>query len=683
MKSKVFNSFIDICHIKTEADQKKKLEFLYENYLGHRYDLLGSGPVPFRYGWNAGGFDGRVYKSAGGAIDSFRERRKLKRYANRLHWYKKGNCIRNVDEAYQPINWFCDLKSGFFFHPRFYDSMEKCLGVVGRRKSVEIKVPWELGRFYHLPQMAVLSIFDKTRRTGALREFRNELMDFVIMNPYKKTVQWSSAMEVSIRAVNLLVSFDIFCQLDSENILDDTFQREFYELIEKSRDFILENLEYGGRFSSNHYLSNIAGLTFIAAYSKASPMSDSLLAFCVQELIDQVHNQFHQEGSHFEGSTSYHRLSAELVVYPTALILGVLATDRANALSSYDARRIQRLTPLSRQKFSLKNDAFFPQSFIDRVYGMAAFTKGIMRENGEIPQVGDNDSGRLLKLSPVGEIIPYEAALDKYHNLKPLDGVSQYFDENVLDHRSLIELVNGLFPKQSIEVEGNGSLCLERSFIESMAGRRGLHANYIKKEDRIFPEGHVPVHEDLKFQHTQRFRYTGKEESLLKGRERLYYPQFGVLVEKSKAFYLCVVVDTTKYAKHLGHTHNDKLGMELFLDGTAVALDPGTYAYTSSPEKRDRFRGTSAHSTIYVHGVEQNNFKTTFDLYRGAVGELLEWGQDRIMLRASYKRVVHVREIRIQPQGIVVIDKCNHPFRAVFNRTLSDGYGKLRNGNVN
>ncbi len=59
--------------------------------------------------------------------------------------------------------------------------------------------------------------------------------------------------------------------------------------------------------------------------------------------MEQLQKQFHEEGTNFEGSTSYHRLSTEFILYSTALVYGVLKTDRKKMLfGEYDHRRIKR-----------------------------------------------------------------------------------------------------------------------------------------------------------------------------------------------------------------------------------------------------------------------------------------------------------------------------------------------------
>lgn len=54
------------------------------------------------------------------------------------------------------------------------------------------------------------------------------------------------------------------------------------------------------------------------------------------------------------------------------------------------------------------------------------------------------------------------------------------------------------------------------------------------------------------------------------------------------------------------HGHADALALTLNVNGAPCLVDPGTYDYWSAPRWRDYFRGTSAHNTARVDGLDQS-----------------------------------------------------------------------------
>src|SRR5215472_13307612 len=55
-----------------------------------------------------------------------------------------------------------------------------------------------------------------------------------------------------------------------------------------------------------------------------------------------------------------------------------------------------------------------------------------------------------------------------------------------------------------------------------------------------------------------------------------------------------------------GHRHADALSVQLTIDGNAVLVDPGTFAYAGQENERNHFRGTAAHNTVQVDGLSQS-----------------------------------------------------------------------------
>jgi hypothetical protein len=54
------------------------------------------------------------------------------------------------------------------------------------------------------------------------------------------------------------------------------------------------------------------------------------------------------------------------------------------------------------------------------------------------------------------------------------------------------------------------------------------------------------------------------------------------------------------------HGHADALALTLSVGGEACLVDPGTYSYWQDRKWRDYFRGTSAHNTVRIDGLDQS-----------------------------------------------------------------------------
>jgi hypothetical protein len=54
-----------------------------------------------------------------------------------------------------------------------------------------------------------------------------------------------------------------------------------------------------------------------------------------------------------------------------------------------------------------------------------------------------------------------------------------------------------------------------------------------------------------------------------------------------------------------GHGHADALSIRLSVQGRRVLVDCGTYTYVASVHERNRFRGTAAHNTVMIDGLDQ------------------------------------------------------------------------------
>ncbi|HEU5104123.1 MAG TPA: alginate lyase family protein [Roseiflexaceae bacterium] len=114
-----------------------------------------------------------------------------------------------------------------------------------------------------------------------------------------------------------------------------------------------------------------------------------------------------------------------------------------------------------------------------------------------------------------------------------------------------------------------------------------------------------------------------------------------------------------------GHGHADTLSIEVWGRGEALVVDPGTYQYVAGPW-RDYFRGTAAHSTATIDGLDQSVFVGPFRVADLARARLVSLVSDRgsnievVGEHDGYTRlrdpVLHRRRIRLECSGTITIE---------------------------
>ncbi len=672
----ISHHYVTTFQLNTSALNSKAIEYYIRMYLAHRIDLLGSGWIKIGYNIPTMGVEGIRYNS--------NVEFNLDEILLPTHRKCANRVFKLIDDDYIPIDWQMDFKSGYRFSAkRWYHNYAKF-----HLEGVDAKVPWELSRFQHMVRLGLFVLKSPGYAQQAIREFRNQALDFIATNPPRFGINWTCTMEVAIRAANLLLAYDIFTQLDKWNILNDEFKQIFANSIYQHGKHIVENLEWFPELTSNHYLANIAGLLFISAYLENSDEINTWLAFCVQEIINEFRKQFHEDGSNFEASTAYHRLSAEFILFSVALILG-LPEDKINALKSYNRklwRKTPKLLPPNQQEYKIiDNKVIFPDWFIDRLYRAGRFAVDITKPTSRIVQIGDNDSGRFFTLSPIGEFITNKSAEQKYFNLRGYcEHIKEYdkpdgpfWDEDILNHLPFISLFSGLFDDKIFDT----GFTLEKSIIESLAKHRKLKPNSTEYKLPIcFPDKDI----DLPYVKTLEFPADDREIPLTTNLSFIPYPDFGLYIFKSARLYLAIFAGPVGQNDNGGHSHNDKLSVELTIDGKDVLRDPGTYLYTPLPYRRNEFRSVKSHNTLIVDNIEQNDwfvegYLGLFSIKPQTNCKVISFDKNSIKIKLEYKDIIQIREIKILQDKVIIIDRSNKEFVQNIADKFSPGYGKLIN----
>jgi hypothetical protein len=544
--------------------------------------------------------------------------------------------------------------------------------------GADVKVPWELARMQHLPILALAygcasgGLEGFKDRSIYAKEFRNEVLDFIATNPPRFGVNWHYAMEVGIRAANWLVAYDLFRAYGAE--FDPDFEMAFRRSIYEHGRHIVGNLEWHPELRTNHYLANVVGLLFIATYLPRTKETDAWLAFSVQELVEEVKCQFYPEGTNFEASTCYHRLSAEMVTHATALVLG-LSAEKMGALKTYNHRSIRgfpKLNPAPLPHYSLSGtDRMipFPPWYIERVERMAEFTMHLTKPNGRVAQIGDNDSGRFLKVGTGYRAISAKEARERYSNLEGYAGLpdhAEYFDEDLLDHGSLVAGIDALFGR---DTPGNGKGTeamvsgLARSFAKgiNLPSSRKTGEREMARKIRIGEKAGFEnrLREILSLPGTIRLEHEIPVPGggLLKDLALYAYPDFGVFVYRSKRLFLVIRCGSIGQNGVGGHAHNDQLSIELNVDGEDWIADPGTYLYTPIPERRDEYRSVRAHFAPRVGGMEPGHMDPgLFRLGEEAKGKCIYFHEDGFIGMHMGFGIPVYRSVAVRDHVISVMD---------------------------
>ncbi len=589
---------------------------IVSHYLSHRFDLLGSGWVQVTYGMCCRGLEQYQY-NMGVAVQADCQGDWLAGRINQSNVHKAQQIWQYVDHDYRPIDWQLDFKSGYRWSEKTWSKKIKFGLVLGE----VIKVPWELARMQHLPQLALTCLsntMDSELKRRIQNEYKNQIIDFIATNPPAYGVNWVCPMDIAIRSANWLLAWDLF---KSGNVtFDNNFEAILATSIYEHGLYIVNNLEWSAS-RGNHYLANIAGLAFIAAYLPSTTETDGWLAFAIQELLVEVDRQFYSEGSNVEGSTAYHRLSAEMVYFATALLLG-LPKNRLEYLASYhhelfkSCQKAPRLQASPVPFYTLMRDGIvspFPEQYFDRLECMAEFVMDITKPSGSIPQIGDNDSGRFFKLDPIYDCVSVEQAKEIYSNLDgyiDLENDANYFVENHLNCSHLIYAAAEMFVWEDfslwLEEKKEASGVWNAIVLRALLGDVKISSKHTRQlgeiEDAAIEVGtaqdfnrflleiqQAPDH--YIFQHS----FSSSTVNLFKDLRLCSYPQFGLYLITSAHIYLSIRCWTGGEPEHTSHRHQDQLSVELSLDGSDIICDPGTYLYTPLPSKRNIYRNSSAH----------------------------------------------------------------------------------------
>ena len=431
------------------------------------------------------------------------------------------------------------------------------------------KMAWAVGRGDQWLALACGAIADHARGELYAEAFTFSVRDFVLANPVGRGVQWTSPMEAALRAVCLGQAHALLSGRAA--LLDPGYALDAARLAVTTARFVLARLEDWNAVPDGHLVANYVGLLACAAFIPEWPEASRWRAVGLAGLARELEAQTNADGTSFEGSVPHHRKSLELFA--------------AGALLARMSRR-----PLG-------------AGFWRRLGGMFQAARGLLARGGEIPQLGDDDSGRVFT----------------------------FHDRAALDGSYLLPLGAAVMMDASLRTEAGAANAEEVLWL--------FGADAVERLARMRP-GPPPR--------------SGA------------FPDGGFHALRRGALEAFVSCGPNGQAGIGGHSHNDKLAFELRVNGLLAIADPGSPSYTRDPAERDAFRSTRAHATIMVDGEEQSPLIAgrPFALPDEASATLLvlESTHRRERFVGEHSGfasldVVHRRELVLGAAGAVVVDR--------------------------
>ena len=464
-----------------------------------------------------------------------------------------------------PINFHLDPITNLSWPLKFWDDIEY------RKKNQYggIKFAWEINRLHHWPKLAIA--YRIVRDEKYLQEILHQLDHWQLENPFRYGINWISGIELGIRMVNIYFTLKI---LEKSNF-------EYTKKVKKNiLDFVYSHgtqlYRYPSKYSSaaNHALAESLGLFICGAKFPELKASQKWRKNGLEIFEREIQRQIYPDGSSFEHSIPYLQF-----VIDHALVFCMVAKEQHIAIN---------------------------QSIESRIEKACNFIAHIVDERGNVPMIGDDDDGYLIKLW-FGEHNNFLSILNyggvKYNN------------------------AHFIHPESSLDLK-TGYACDKQEF-----GRWDKLSTKTqwRKQSKYFNNAGLGVIVDQ-----------------TADREILFVGNSGPLGLEPLS----------------GHGHADALSFWLSINGQPFFVDPGTYLYHGSEEWRRYFRSTSAHNTVVVDNLDQAEQLTDFIFGKFYKVNNILWEEekDRVIWGGKhdgYERlndpVTHIRKISFYKN-----EKCFH-----------------------
>ena len=390
------------------------------------------------------------------------------------------------------------------------------------------KVIWEINRHQHF--FILGRAYQATGRSEYADCFAEHLASWMDANPPKNGVNWASSLEVAYRAIAWLWAFELF--RNAPQLTPALLMRAIKYLSVHGRHLERYLSSY---FSPNTHLTGEAlGLLYLGVLLPELRRSVSWRQLGWRILLAELPRQVYADGVYFEQASYYHRYTVDIYLHALMLAKG--------------------------------NGMDVPTAMHERLALAVAHLADLMRPDGTMPIIGDDDGGSLV----------------------------------VLEDRAFVDVRSAL---------AVASCVLDRPEFAVVAGRASEEVLWLLGPEGVRSvESHIggepPAH------HSMLFREGG----------------YAIMRDGWGATARHAVIDAGPLgAMNCGHAHSDSLAIEISAGGCSFLVDPGTFTYTASAVDRDHFRHSAAHNTVTVDGQSASVSAGPFSWAHRADARIEHW----------------------------------------------------------
>ena len=380
-------------------------------------------------------------------------------------------------------------------------------------------------------------------------------------------IYWDSPMDVAIRNINLILHFlSIENKSGKAEILGNN-KDLISAYISQHYEFIKNNLEDSGNVVGNHYLIELTSILITIATFKFENDYEEFEYF-QNKLRSEIKKQFNNDGTSFEGSSHYAAFVTE------ALIICKLSIQEMDSQS----KLIKEIDEIIKA-----NKTFLSLLIVD----------------GELSQIGDNDSGRLFYFS--------------------------FNEDEPLKMNWLVNLIDNLY-------SGNNQ------------------DNNTQDKFKQIVDSHIPSLDEFKVVKNKAIPVFTKDYECYSSRD------FGIYIWRNDNQYFSIRCGPIGQNGFGGHSHYDQLSIECFSGGKWITRDPGTGTYTDNIDLRNKFKSLAYHwgPQPKMNFPKEDEFDC-FKLNYMTSGEVLKFDKNNFIGFADFNGRRIYRKIQIN-DGVVNIE---------------------------